>query len=24
VAEQSDRVIYLQDGRVVQKRTKPA
>ncbi|MFP3389564.1 ABC transporter ATP-binding protein [Brevibacillus sp. SIMBA_040] len=24
VAEQSDRVIYLQDGRVVQKRTRPA
>ncbi|MEJ8544666.1 ABC transporter ATP-binding protein [Brevibacillus borstelensis] len=24
VAEQSDRVIYLQDGRVVQRRTKPA
>lgn len=23
VAEQSDRVIYLQDGRVVQRRTKP-
>ncbi|QRG65836.1 ABC transporter ATP-binding protein [Brevibacillus choshinensis] len=24
VAEQSDRVIYLQDGRIVQKRTRPA